>query len=167
MNGLCIAKQLLSALDRLIVEVADDAVLREGLGRERCRLVTCLEHSLGCQLTEPPHLTLPIPVTDDTADLERRPRRGYASPVQRRLSVRWGCYGALASGILPSQRFDVLMLLSRRALRRQVHSVSSSDTPTSSSPDSSSGGSAGTGCGDNEGSAPLRMNFSSTSTICA
>ncbi len=150
MNGLLIANQLLSAVDRLMDQVVDDAVLHDGLGRERQRLVACIEHHFGYSVS--------------SARLQRRLHR-YRRKLCARPSVRLGCYRALALGLLSSQRFDVLMLLYRRAVARHDHSGSSSETPTSSSPGSSSGA----GLGDSTGAASplLRMNLSSTSTICA
>ena len=164
MNGLVIAKQLLAALDGLIDQVADDAVLREGLGRERVRLVACIEHQLGEQIGEP---FFPSAAMEMRRPISRRQLLERGSQRQRRSSVRMSCYRALAFGMLPSQRFDALMLLSRRALCRKSPSGSSSETPTSSSLGSSAGDSDGASGSDCEGSAPLRMNFRSTSTICA
>lgn len=148
MNGLLIANQLLSAVDRLMAQVADDVVLHEGIGRERQRLLVLIERHLGCSLS--------------SAQIQRRLRR-YR--LKRNASVRLGCYRALALGLLPSQRFDVLMLLYRRAMARRAYSGSSSETPMSSSPVVS----AAPGIGDSDGAASplLRMNFSRTSTICA
>ncbi len=164
MNGLVIAKQLLVALDGLIDQVADDAVLREGLGRERVRFVACIEQQLGEQIGEP---FVPSAARATRRPTSRRQPLERGSQRQRRISVRMSCYRALAFGMLPSQRFDALMLLSRRALCRKSHSGSSSETPTSSSLGSSAGDSVGPGGGDSEGSVPLRMNFSNNSTICA
>ncbi len=164
MDGLVIAKQLLSALDRLIAQVADDAVLREGLARERVRLVACIEQQLGEPISEP---SLPSTAREKRRPLSRRQSLESGPQRQRPVSVRMSCYRALAFGMLPSQRFDALMLLSRRALCRKSHSGSSSETPTSSSLGSSAGDSDGASGSDCEGSAPLRMNFRSTSTICA
>lgn len=148
MNGLLIANQLLSAVDRLMAQVADDVVLHEGIGRERQRLLVLIERHLGCSLS--------------SAQIQRRLRRHR---LKRNASVRLGCYRALALGLLPSKRFDVLMLLYRRAMARRAYSGSSSETPMSSSPDVS----AAPGIGDSDGAASplLRMNFSRTSTICA
>ncbi len=164
MDGLVIAKQLLFALDRLISQVADDAVLRDGLGRERARLVACIEQQLGEQIGEP---NLPSTAMAKRRPMSRRQSLKSGPQRQRPISVRMSCYRALAFGMLPSQRFDALMLLSRRALCRKTHSGSSSETPTSSSLGSSAGDSDGASGSDCEGSAPLRMNFRSTSTICA
>lgn len=150
MNGLLIANQLLSAVDRLMAQVADDVVLHEGIGRERQRLLVLIERHLGCSLS--------------SAQIQRRLRR-HRLKRNAWPSVRLGCYRALALGLLPCQRFDVLMLLYRRAMARRAYSGSSSETPMSSSPVASTA----PGIGDSDGAASplLRMNFSRTSTICA
>lgn len=150
MTGLLIANQLLFAVDRLMEQVADDAVLHDGLGRERQRLVICIEHHLGCSVS--------------SEQIQRRLNR-YRRKLCARPGVRLGCYRALALGLLPSLRFDVLMLLYRRAMARRSYRGSSSEMPASSSLASS----LVPGVGDSEGAASplLRMNLSSTSTICA
>ncbi|HND09652.1 MAG TPA: hypothetical protein PLY80_04405, partial [Pseudomonadota bacterium] len=117
MNGHHLATLLVSSLDRLITQVADDPCLSSSLQRERARLLLCIEQHLG----SPPKVV----------------RAKTAMHSQRRLSLRVRCYQALAAGFLPSQRFDVLLLLAHRAKRRRNYSGSSSEALKSSSPGSS------------------------------
>jgi len=98
------------------------------------------------------------------ADAWKRPSAEQLTEVATHLS---GLPTAVRDDDEDAKRFDALMLLSRRALCRKSHSGSSSETPTSSSLGSSAGDNVGPGGADSEGSAPLRMNFSNTSTICA
>ena len=146
MNGHHLATLLVSSLDRLITQVADDPCLSSSLQRERARLLLCIEQHLG----SPPKVV----------------RAKTAMHSQRRLSLRVRCYQALAAGFLPSQRFDVLLLLAHRAKRRRNYSGSSSEALRSSSPGSSPGRVVEDGGKSGLGSA-LRMCLSSTSTICA
>lgn len=156
MDGLRIANQLLAALDRLMSQVADEPVLLAGLSRERHRLVSVLERTLECQLA-----SCLVPRRQEGAT----PKRAKSVMGAGRIGLRLSCYRALALGLLPSQRFDALMLLSRRARRHRAQSAASSETLMSSSPESSTLGSVG--CGSSGVGSPLRMNLSSTSTICA
>lgn len=153
-----IATDLLSSLNVLIANLADDPVLSEALRRERVRLIN--------------HLLIR---TDRFffRDSQRRTRETYSESWRHFYRLRRACYLAIDDGLLSSRRFDALMLLARRAARRARAAQASSPSP---SPRRSVGasGDAGTGAGGSRGvkagppgRSPSRTKRIKASTICA
>jgi hypothetical protein len=127
-----IAADLMSSLDHLIALLADDPVLSSALMRERARLMNHLtRHSVMAALEQ------------RLAQRRTRERRaGGSGAWQRFVRLRGASYSALAEGFLDSRRFDSVILLALRAVRRSGSRQASSSPSSSSFPGESEGGSA-------------------------